>query len=53
MVVLFKIKWELVENARRTGSEEGGWPASGSEDRGEGGWFESSKKEARKVRKEK
>ncbi len=37
MVVLFKISWELVENARRTGSDEGGWPASGSEDQGEGG----------------
>jgi hypothetical protein len=37
MVVLFKIKWELVENARRTGSEEGEWPASGSEDQRGGG----------------
>jgi hypothetical protein len=37
MVVLFKITWELVENARRPGLEEGGWPASGSEDQGGGG----------------
>jgi hypothetical protein len=48
MVVLFKISWELVENARRTGSDEGGWPASGSEDQGEGGLVWEQQKEARK-----